>query len=85
VYPREMAKNNNYKLILFDKECDGLNLSEFASIVNTTNEISGLKTYLVLINDTSMSLDPNDSTYVDETIKNVVNKDLLRLVFEKFI
>jgi signal transduction histidine kinase/CheY-like chemotaxis protein len=82
---KEMAKNNNYKLILFDKECDGLNLSEFASIVNTTNEISGLKTYLVLINDTSMSLDPNDSTYVDETIKNVVNKDLLRLVFEKFI
>jgi len=41
--------------------------------------------YLVLISDPALKNDSEDALYVHELIKNVVNKDLLRLVFEKFI
>jgi len=78
-------KDGSYKLILFDKECETLELEEFAEFVKSVNEPRGLSSYLVLITDPSMPEDPTVANYVHETIKNVVNKDLLRLVFEKFI
>jgi hypothetical protein len=40
---------------------------------------------MILITETSLPEDSNDAQYVDETIKNVLNKDLLRLAVEKFI
>ena len=82
---KELTAHNSYKLILFDKEIDGLDLEEFShSIKNFSNE-TGLDTYLVLINDAMTPEDSDDALYVHELIKNVVNKDLLRLIFEKFI
>jgi hypothetical protein len=35
--------------------------------------------------DPSASEEAEDMKYVHEIIKNIINKDLLRLVFEKFI
>ena len=46
---------------------------------------TGLTTSLILISDPSTLENPDDLLHVQENIKNVVNKDLLRLVFEKFI
>ena len=80
-----MSQDNTYKVILFDKECKGLNLSTFSSSIQEANALKGLKTNLLLMNSTNESEDPNDLTLVDESIKNVVNKDLLRLLIEKFI
>jgi CheY-like chemotaxis protein len=74
-----------YKVVLFDKECEGLNLNQFSNIVKAQSELFDLSIKLILIIDTSSEEDPSDKQYVDERIKNVVNKDLLRLVFEKFI
>ena len=75
--------DNNYKVILFDKELKNLNLEAFSKLVKTASETSGLPTYLVLM---SSNEDQSDSiAYVHETIRNIVNKDLLRLVIEKFI
>lgn len=81
----DMTKTNTYKLILFDKELSGLNLEKLSNDIKASNKISGLISYLVLISDSSLKEDADDALYVHELIKNVVNKDLLRLVFEKFI
>ncbi|RLA72890.1 MAG: hybrid sensor histidine kinase/response regulator [Epsilonproteobacteria bacterium] len=77
--------DNNYKLVLFDKEIDGLNIEKLSQDVVNSNKESGLSSYLVLISDPSLEEDPDDVLYVHEQIKNIANKDLLRLVFEKFI
>ncbi len=81
----DMAKTHTYKLILFDKEFDGLELKKLSLIIKESNNESGLSSYLVLISDPALGEDSDDVLYVHELIKNVVNKDLLRLVFEKFI
>lgn len=78
----DMAKMNNYKVILFDKENKDLNLESFSSLVKASNLESGLESKLVLMSDAASD---DDAQYVDEAVKNMVNKDLLRLVIEKFI
>ncbi|MBU1928031.1 response regulator [bacterium] len=82
---QEMIQDDSYKLILFDKECDGLELEAFSNKVKEANKSRNLDSYLVLINDSSSIENSDDALYVHESIKNIVNKDLLRLVFEKFI
>lgn len=82
---QERAVNERYKLILFDKEIDGLDLASFSDKVRHGGDESGLETSLVLINDAMTPENEDDALYVHELIKNVVNKDLLRLIFEKFI
>jgi len=81
----QLSATNTYKLILFDKELDGLDLEKLSNDIKVSNSQRGLISYLVLISDPSLQEDSDDSMYVHELIKNVVNKDLLRLVFEKFI
>lgn len=82
---KELTANGSYKLILFDKEIDGLDLEVFSQSVKNFSNETGLDTYLVLINDAMTPENSDDALYVHELIKNVVNKDLLRLIFEKFI
>ena len=81
----QKIKNGSYKLILFDKETETLDLKDFADLVKSNSENNNLVTHLVLIVDPTMSENEEDAKYVDETIKNIINKDLLRLVIEKFI
>ena len=80
-----MIEANSYKVIMFDKECEELNLEDFSSLVKESNIGRDLDTYLILINDASAVDNSDDALYVHEIIKNVVNRDLLRLLFEKFI
>lgn len=73
--------NKHYKLALFDKTLPHLDLKELYDIIRSSNsDIS-----LVMLIDPNVDTDQNDAMYVHEMIKNLVNKDLLRLVFEKFI
>ena len=70
-----------YKLALFDKTLPNLDLKElYDTIHSNNNDIS-----LVMLTDPNLDTDRNDALYVHEMIKNIINKDLLRLVFEKFI
>ncbi|MGD9971177.1 MAG: ATP-binding protein [Sulfuricurvum sp.] len=73
--------NHRYKLALFDKTLNEINLKEVYDIILQ----NGNNTSLVMMIDPNSSEDKNDSMYVHEIIRNIVNKDLLRLVFEKFI
>jgi len=81
----DMVKSNSYKLVLFDKELEEFSLSEFSALIAEANKPRNLDSYLVQIVDASASSNPGDKLLVHETIKNVINKDLMRLVFEKFI
>ncbi len=76
----EIAKRH-YKLALFDKTLRELNLKELHDIIHSQNsDIS-----LVMLTDPNASDNSDDALYVHEILKNIVNKDLLRLVLEKFI
>jgi len=81
---KDALSANSYKVILLDNECNDLNLESTSKLIKSTNEAKDLDSKLVLITDPSM-VDLDVSNYADETIKNIVNKDLLRLVIEKFI
>jgi len=77
----QALESKNYKLVLFDKETKGLSVSDTAAKLKARD----LDTALVLMIDPAFEADDSDTNYVHEIIKNVINKDLLRLVFEKFI
>ena len=78
---QENIANKRYKVALFDKTLKELNLKELHDTIRTKDsDIS-----LVMLIDPNAKEDANDALYVHEMIKNIVNKDLLRLVFEKFI
>ncbi len=74
-------KDHKFKLALFDKELSGLDLKELNDIIRATVS----DTNLVMMIDPSRKQSEEDEMYVHEIIKNIINKDLLRLVFEKFI
>ncbi|MFA5215049.1 nitrate- and nitrite sensing domain-containing protein [Sulfuricurvum sp.] len=77
----EEISNHRYKLALFDKTLRELNLKELHDIIHSQNsDIS-----LVMLTDPNASDNSEDALYVHEILKNIVNKDLLRLVLEKFI
>ena len=81
---KEIEKKS-YKVILFDKEFKDLKLKSFASLVKESNKNKGIDSKLILMSDPSTEDSGEESLYADEIIKNVVNKDLLRLLIEKFI
>jgi signal transduction histidine kinase/CheY-like chemotaxis protein len=74
-------RERRYKLALFDKSLKGLDLKDLYDIIRTNNS----DTSLVMLVDPSVAENSEDAMYVHEIIKNIINKDLLRLVFEKFI
>ena len=77
--------NASYKLIMFDKECEGLSLKPIHDDVNASIKRTNLSTKLILINNSTTLETEQDQEYVDEIIKNVINKDQLKLLFEKHI
>ena len=78
-------KNNSYKLIMLDKQCDHLNLENLHKDIQTQTNSTQLDTKLILINDSSVVEGQDDSKYADEIINNVINKDLLETLFQKYI
>ena len=81
----EHTKESAYKVVLFDKELEELNLSEFSENIKNKNDASGLKTNLILIYNPSMQEEENDSSLVDETIQGIVNKESLQEILKKYI
>ena len=72
---------DKFKVVLFDKELSGIDLQE----LNNTLTINSPDSSLVMMTDPAAATQQDDALYVHEIVKNVVNKDLLRLIFEKFI
>ena len=80
----ELTQKFTYKLIMVDNNCENLNLSLLSKRTRDSNEETGLTSYIILINDYKDASKENE-LYVHEIISNVVNKDILNLVFKKFI
>jgi PleD family two-component response regulator len=80
-----LVKEKSYKLVIFDKGIDELNLSKFSKFVEDIKSQKNIKTNLILIHDALSSANNEDAQYVDEIINNEMSKDLLRLMCEKFI
>ncbi|MDY0233210.1 MAG: ATP-binding protein [Sulfurimonas sp.] len=78
---QELVDANSYRVILFDKELEGLNLKKLSMEAKS----KGVRTYLVVVSDSLQKDATDNSIYVDATIKNQVNRDLLRQILEKFI
>jgi len=78
---QEALAAGRYKLVLFDKELQGLSLETLSKAATASDP----DTSLVMLVDPSRPEDSSDTAYVHEIVRNVINKDLLRLVFEKFI
>jgi CheY-like chemotaxis protein len=71
----------HYKLVLFDKESLNLDLK----LLHDKIADQSIKTSLVMLIDQATDEEPKDRKLVDDIIKNIMNKDLLRLIIEKFI
>ncbi|MFA7611004.1 MAG: ATP-binding protein [Sulfurimonas sp.] len=81
---RELVENYSYKVVLFDKEYNDLDLANISSSIRNLSSSSGLDSHIVLIDD---SIDKNatqQQEYVDEIINNVVNRELLQSLFNKY-
>lgn len=79
------TKESDYKVVLFDKEFEKLNLSELSKNIKDKNSVSDLTTNLILIYHPSMEEEISDSELVDEVIKGIVNKESLQKILEKYI
>lgn len=82
---QEHIKQSTYKVILFDKAYQENTLAEFSTQIKDSNDKTKLKTNLILISDPLNTDENDDNLYVQEIIESVVNKDSLKIVFEKFI
>jgi len=82
---KHSTKDFTYKLILLDDKFDGLDIVQFAKDIKTSKQAIGLESYIVLISDSQKNKDLNNTLYIDEIISNIVNKEILQLVFKKFI
>ena len=80
----ELIQNYSYKVVLFDKEYHGLDVTKSSSTIKALIDSSGLDSHIVLVDD---SVEKNGSVHnelVDEIIKNAVDRDLLRSLFTKY-
>jgi CheY-like chemotaxis protein len=77
----QLASQNIYKLVLFDKECEDLDLQEFSKKVKQTSQKYKADSYMIL----TPEKDNDDELYVHEVIDNIANKETLKLIIEKFI
>lgn len=81
----ELINIYSYKVVLFDKEYSDLDIAEISSSIKKVRNSSGLDSHIVLIDDSLEKNGSEQKQYVDEIIKNAVNKDLLRSLFAKYI
>ncbi len=74
-----------HKVVLFDNELDGIKTEDLFHAIKEANVISKLNTKLILMHNPSKQDNPEDDVFADEAIKTLINRDSLKIVFEKFI
>ncbi len=76
-----LLQEKRFQVALFDKELHDINLIELSNTLKQHNS----DTTLLMLTDSTTALDEDDALYVHEVIQNVINKESLRAVFEKYI
>ena len=79
---QETIKTCSYKVVVLDKEFDNINLADFSKELHNANK----ETKIILIDKSSSQEEVKEEyDFVDEVIRTIVNKELLKSVFEKYI
>jgi signal transduction histidine kinase/CheY-like chemotaxis protein len=81
----ELMASSVYKIVLFDKEFENVDVALFAHRAKELSESLILDTKLVLIYNPSTQEDPLLDASFDEIIHNVINKDSMKVLFERLI
>lgn len=81
----KLMASSIYKIVLFDKEFENVNMALFADRAKELRESLILDTRLVLIYNPSTQDDPLLDASFDEVIHNVINKDSMKVLFERLI
>jgi len=81
----ELINSYSYKVVLFDKEYRDIDISYISSNIRKLSDSNGLDSHIVLIDDSMQKNTFEHIEYVDEIINNVVNKDLLKSIFTKYL
>ena len=76
----ENIENKKYKIVFIDKEIDSFNIDKIKELKDKS-----LDTKFILFIDPETESTEEEREVFDEIVKNVINKDLLRLIIEKFI
>ena len=77
--------NSRYKVILFDKELENLELEKFTAKIKSNNKRDSLDTKLVLMTSDTQELEDAEKFNVDTILHNVISKDSVNIVLQKFI
>ncbi|PNV83965.1 MAG: hypothetical protein C0627_03220 [Sulfurimonas sp.] len=80
----ELIENYSYKVVLFDKEYNNLNVAKISSSIRKLSTSNGLDSHIVLIDDSVHKNATEQQEHVDEIINNVVNRELLQSLFNKY-
>ena len=78
-----LLKENSYNIIMFDAGYKGLDLQKCSANIRDISELNKLNTQIVLIDDLAQKDTSADKQYVDQIIKNELNRDTLKSLFEK--
>jgi len=76
-----LVGDKQYKIVLFDQEIDGLDLDALHGLITAKTP----KIAAVMMVDPGVEPDDETKAKVDDVIKNVINKDLMRLIIEKYV
>ncbi len=76
-----LLKEKRFQVALFDKELKDVDLPELNAILKASN----IDITLLMLADSTTPIDNDDLLYVHEVIQNVINKESLRTVFERYI
>jgi signal transduction histidine kinase/CheY-like chemotaxis protein len=81
----DAVQNDSYKIVMYDKELDNVSAKKIKESVTNSNQTTNLHTKIVLMNNPSIIDNEDDKEFVDEIVKNIIDKDLLKSLFEKYI
>ena len=81
----DKIKSSSYKIIFIDEDFNNLNIKTLSMIINKSNKLFNLDSSIILVSENQKTDYKKDNLLIKEQITNVINRDLLKLLFEKFI
>jgi len=81
----ELIQNHSYKVVLFDKEYNDLDVNQSTTAIRNLIKSTGLDSHIVLVDDSVEKNGVLHDEHVDEIIKNAVDRNLLKSLFTKYV
>ena len=83
---KEKIKNNFYKVVLFDKEVQGLSPEEIGALIENASQNHKLGyTSTIMFVDSSIEVDDETKALFDKVVSNSINKNELEKLIKEYI